>query len=97
MTETEFLESLEDESPPESLSGPLQALWFDKNGDWDQAHRIVQDIPTSDASWVHAYLHREEGDLWNARYWYGRAGRPESKITLEAEWSEILQALLGKD
>lgn len=94
MTLDEFLVSLEEDSPPDSLPGPLQALWFDRQGEWDRAHRIVQEIPTSEASWVHAYLHREEGDLWNARYWYSKAGRRESKADLKAEWREIVSSLI---
>jgi hypothetical protein len=81
-------------SPPESLSPLLRALWVDRQGDWETAHRITQDIDGVDAAWVHAYLHRREGDLGNARYWYRRANRRESDETLEAEWRTIAEHLL---
>ncbi len=63
-----------------------EALQAEKNGNWDEAHRIVQDIHTSEAAWIHAYLHRKEGDQWNADYWYRRAQKPSFKGTLEEEW-----------
>jgi len=66
-----------------------------KNGDWTKAHAIVQDIESADAAWVHAYLHRREGDIGNARYWYRRAGRPESKEPLETEWARVAEELLA--
>ncbi len=75
--------------PPEGLPELLKALWYDAIGDWDRAHSIAQEVGTRDGSWVHAYLHRKEGDLGNARYWYGRAGRQESQMTLQAEWEQI--------
>ena len=95
MNMDEFLELAEGDSPPDSLSEALRALWFDRKGDWDKAHQIAQEIPTAEGSWVHAYLHREEGDLGNARYWYRRAGRPESKADLDTEWRDIVNALIG--
>jgi hypothetical protein len=96
MTLDEFLRSVSEKGPEASLSEPLRALWFDRKGDWDRAHQIAQGIPSPEGSWVHAYLHREEGDLWNARYWYQQAGRPESEGDLEAEWREIAEALLAQ-
>ncbi|PLX36811.1 MAG: hypothetical protein C0606_13465 [Hyphomicrobiales bacterium] len=81
---------------PDGLSPALAGLWHAGRGDWDRAHRIVQDDPGRDAAWVHAYLHRVEGDLWNAGYWYRQAGRPECQVALEDEWREIADALLGK-
>jgi len=74
----------------------LRALWRDARGDWDLAHKCVDELSTPDAMWVHAYLHRKEGDDWNAGYWYRRAGRPPHPGTLEQEWREIAAALLGK-
>ncbi len=71
----------------------IQALEIERDGDWDRAHRIVQELDTPEAAWVHAYLHRVEGDLGNAAYWYRRAGRPESRAPLKEEWNEILDAL----
>ena len=91
----EFIQSAaEEEAPPAGLAAPLVALWQAEKGDWHSAHNIAQDIHTKDGSWIHAYLHREEGDLWNARYWYDRAGRPESKKPLTQERREIIAALL---
>jgi len=80
---------------PDAFSPPLRALWLDARGDWDGAHRCVDQLADADAMWVHAYLHRREGDLWNARYWYRRAGRPELEGSLAAEWAAIAAALLA--
>lgn len=87
----------QDAAPPAGLSGALQALWHDGRGDWDGAHQCAQDDLSRDGSWVHAYLHRKEGDPGNAGYWYSRAGRkmPAAGVTLESEWAEISRALLG--
>jgi hypothetical protein len=74
---------------------PAEALWWAARDDWDKAHRLVQDEDSREAAWVHAYLHRVEGDLSNAGYWYRRAGRPETKAALEDEWAEIAAALLA--
>lgn len=71
----------------------LKALNTEQNGNWQEAHRIVQDINTAEAAWIHAYLHRVEGDLSNAAYWYRRAGRPECHASLEEEWHDIFGAL----
>lgn len=81
---------------PESLSPSLQALWYDKKGDWDKAHQIVQDASDAESAWVHAYLHRKEGDLSNARYWYRRSGQPEFTEDLNQEWEQISKDLLRK-
>jgi hypothetical protein len=81
---------------PEFIPSQLQALWYDKKGDWDKAHQIVQDASDADSAWVHAYLHRKEGDLNNARYWYKRSGRSEFKETLNQEWEQIVRDLLEK-
>lgn len=98
MDRKEFQESLrhpKDNQPPAGLSEPLRALWLDRRGEWEKAHQIVQNAGTPEAAWVHAYLHRKEGDLGNARYWYNRAGREESKKDLDGEWEEIVQGLLA--
>lgn len=94
MTLEEFKESTHLQEPPEA-SEVLQALWHDFRGDWDRAHTIVQKISSVEASWVHAYLHRKEGDPGNAAYWYSRAGRRPASGDLDAEWAEISRALLG--
>jgi hypothetical protein len=94
MTLAEFKATLSVATPP--LVGPaLVALWHDAKGDWDEAHRIAQDIEDATGAWVHAYLHRKEGDLANAGYWYRRANKPEARSTLEAEWDQIVTALLA--
>lgn len=93
MTLDEFKASTASAEPP-SLSPPLQALWHDRRGDWDQAHEAAQSHKSPEAAWVHAYLHRKEGDLGNARYWYNRARKPESRDPLEKEWDQIAGALL---
>jgi len=82
------------EKCPTSFSPALRGLWFDKKGDWNTAHEIVQDSSGKDSAWVHAYLHRKEGDLWNANYWYRRCGRSEFKGSLEEEWQYITAELL---
>ena len=87
--------SLSGAAPAQALAPPLAALWWAAKGDWDAAHRIVQDENTPDAAWVHAYLHRVEGDLSNAGYWYRQAGQPVAKDSLEVEWERIASALLG--
>ncbi len=94
MTISEFRDSLKQSAPPLSLSESLQALWHDAKGDWDTAHNVAQEINTREGSWIHAYLHRKEGDLGNASYWYNRANRPMSRKSLEDEWEEITKALL---
>ena len=85
--------SLANAGPDAALSPPLAALWWAAKGNWDQAHKIVMNEETKDAAWVHAYLHRVEGDLGNAGYWYRQAGQPVAKDSLEAEWERIVTAL----
>ena len=92
---TDFRASLSDPAPAGGLEPPLAGLWWAAKGQWDQAHQIVQDESSADAAWVHAYLHRVEGDLGNAGYWYRQAGQPVAKDSLEAEWERIVSALLG--
>ena len=89
-----FRTSLIEADPPKDLSLYLRALWYDGKGDWETAHNIAQDILDADGSWIHAYLHRKEGDGWNANYWYEKAGRSMSTKTLEEEWSELVEAFL---
>ena len=73
----------------------VRALWHDARGDWDEAHRIAQDIDDRWGAWVHAYLHRKEGDVANAGYWYRRAGQPVATDSLDAEWDRIATALIA--
>ena len=91
----EFVSSVDHDGPPAELSETLKSLWWDKKGDWDTAHSIAQRIPTVQGSAVHAYLHREEGVLWNADYWYNRAGRQRPTISLEQEWQNLVEEMLA--
>lgn len=90
----EFKEASNRTAAPAGLNPYLQALWHDVKGEWDAAHHLVQDIPTREAAWVHAYLHRKEGDSGNALYWYSRAGKNFSRLSLEEEWEELAAAFL---
>jgi hypothetical protein len=90
-----FRASLPGAKPAPELEAPLAALWWAAKGSWDEAHRIVQDEASAEAAWVHAYLHRVEGDLGNAGYWYRQAGKPVAAGSLESEWEQIVAALLG--
>jgi len=90
-----FIASLDAPEPPAGLPAPLAALWTDARGDWDGAHALAQDAPGVDGAWVHAYLHRKEGDPANAAYWYRRAGQPVCDASLSEEWHAIARALLG--
>lgn len=96
MTLAEFKASLSQSDPPEDLSTLLQALWYEGKDNWEQAHNIAQDISSAEGSWIHAYLHRKEGDQGNAAYWYSRAGKPVPRLTLEQEWEQIVSALLAR-
>jgi hypothetical protein len=89
--------SLSAAKPAPDLGVPLTALWWAAKDDWDKAHGLVQGDSGSDAAWVHAYLHRVEGDQSNAAYWYRRAGRQPSSAAHDAEWSEIAAAILDAD
>ena len=93
MTPKDFRRSLTEAVPPKALTEPLLALWWDARGDWDRAHEAAQAGDDADSAWVHAYLHRKEGDLANAGYWYCRAGRPAARGALPEEWDAILIAL----
>jgi hypothetical protein len=92
---TEFEASLAAEQPPEGLGQALAALWWQGKGAWERAHALAQAADGAAASWVHAHLHRVEGDLDNAAYWYRRAGRDPASGGLQAEWRAIVQALLA--
>lgn len=90
-----FRASLENPAPPSGLSLALQGLWWDAKGDWDRAHRCAQEQHDAIGAIVHAYLHRREGDLANARYWYAHANRASFSGSLEAEWDALAGELLG--
>ena len=91
MTVEELKASLAHDVPPRTISVALAALWWDAKGDWDRAHQLVNDLQTTDAMAVHAYLHRKEGDASNAEYWYRRAGRQFARPTLDAEWAALVR------
>jgi len=91
----QFRDSLNDAAPPQGAGSLLRALWHDAKGQWARAHEIVQEEDGRDAARVHAYLHRKEGDLPNAGYWYRRAGLPACESPLEDEWERIASALLS--
>jgi hypothetical protein len=94
VTLDDFRKTITQAKPPAGLAPALVALWHDAHGEWEAAHHAAQDIEDASGAWVHAYLHRKEGDLGNAGYWYRRAGKPESRVPLEVEWEEIATALL---
>lgn len=94
MTFEQFRQTLSPGSHPSNLSAHLRALWYDAKGDWDKAHQIIQDIEDKNAAWIHAYLHRKEGDIWNADYWYSRAGRKRPSLSFEKEWEDIVKEIV---
>lgn len=94
MNIAQLKESLSDKQPPAGASVYITALWYDANGNWQKAHQLIQDIPDKNAAWIHAYLHRKEGDIGNAGYWYHRAGKKMPACSLNEEWEEIATALL---
>ena len=94
MTFEQFRKSVSGSHPPDE-GEILRALWYDARGDWQKAHEIIQDLETRDAAWIHAYLHRKEGDLSNAQYWYRRAGQTLPQGSLEQEWEMIARRFTG--
>jgi len=93
VTLDEFKATLAAPVPPD-VAAPLRALWHDGRGDWETAHTVAQEIDDSTGAWIHAYLHRKEGDLGNAAYWYQRAHQPVATDSLDQEWQRIVTALL---
>jgi hypothetical protein len=90
-----FRQSLKQKEPPATLGRALTGLWWDAQGNWTRAHESAQEDESSAGAWVHAYLHRKEGDASNAAYWYRQAGKPVARGSFEDEWSEIVAALVG--
>ena len=90
----EFTKSLSNSIPWSDSSTYLQSLWYDAKGDWNKAHETIQNIEDKNAAWIHAYLHRKEGDIGNADYWYRRADKKRPVTTLEEEWENIVKTLL---
>ncbi len=95
MTLDDFKRTVSDDAPPSSISLPLLALWHDARGDWNAAHETAQSVEDERGAWVHAYLHRKEGDAANAAYWYRRARKPVATDALGSEWERIVTALLA--
>jgi hypothetical protein len=96
MTLQQFRDSLQSNEPPGELGFALAGLWWDAKGDWKQAHESAQQDEGLAGSWVHAYLHRKEGDSANAGYWYQRAHKPPAQSSLQQEWIEITETLLNE-
>jgi hypothetical protein len=93
MTAEEMRAKLHLEAPPQRMTAPLAALWWDAKGDWARAHGLVDELETPEGMAVHAYLHRKEGEAWNADYWYERAGRRFYREKLEEEWAALVEGL----
>lgn len=94
MTIEGFRASLHNRTPSEGLSAPLTALWWDAKGDWAVAHALVDELETPEGMAVHAYLHRKEGQDWNADYWYRRAGKQYRRPSLDEEWEALVEGLM---
>ena len=95
-TLSEFKASLNLNQPNSTLSPQLKSLWYDGKGDWDKAHAQVDHLEDKASAWIHAYLHRKEGDIWNSDYWYSKARQTRPNISLEKEWEQlVLQFLDG--
>jgi hypothetical protein len=90
----EFKSGLKQDVPPDGLGAPLAALWWDAKGNWSRAHALVDELESKDGMAVHAYLHRKEGSLGNAEYWYARAGREFHRASLEEEWEALVLGLI---
>jgi hypothetical protein len=97
MDYADFIDSLAQQQPAQGMQPVLQALWYDAKGDWHRAHEIVQQRTDAAAARIHAYLHRKEGDDWNARYWHRRAGTTLPKqMSLAEEWESLVRNLLSQ-
>ena len=90
----DFKASLQLDQPAEALSVQLTSLWFDGKGDWHQAHGQIDHLKDKESAWVHAYLHRKEGDIANADYWYSKAGKIRPKLSLADEWEQLVLQFL---
>lgn len=91
---SEFKTSLTLENPPAGLSIQLKSLWYDGKGNWRKAHDLIDQLTDQPSAWVHAYLHRKEGDSWNADYWYNRARQKRPNVSLDEEWQQLVIAFL---
>ena len=95
MTLAQFKESIEANSLPPGINDLLLSLWYDARGDWYKSHDVISEIETSGAAHIHAYLHRKEGDLFNADYWYRRAGETRPSYSLEEEWERLVNKFIA--
>lgn len=91
-----FKKTLSEKTPPKNSSVYLEALWYDEKGNWNKSHELIQDLPGTTAARIHAYLHRKEGDIWNADYWYQRAGIKRPAISLQEEWDLLVAELIQR-
>ncbi len=96
MSLEEFKASLSQETPPDSLDSAQKALWYAGKDDWQRAHEFAQQKKDSESAWVHAYLHRQEGDILNAEYWYVRASKKLPNNTLQEEWEDMVHVLIER-
>ncbi len=94
MNYDEFILTIENDEMPSNLPLFLQALWYDAKGNWNKAHELIDSLDDKNSCWVHAYLHRKEGDISNADYWYRRANKQRPSATLQNEWQDITMQLL---
>ena len=90
-----FKKSLTGNNLPPALSVYLRSLWYDANDNWEKAHELIQDLKDKNAAWIHAYLHRKEGDLGNAGYWYYKAGKSIPNISLQKEWEDLVNHMIA--
>jgi len=97
MNLTDFKQTLSANNPPADLFVYQQALWYEAKDQWDKAHELIQDLPHKNASWIHAYLHRKEGDTWNADYWYNKGNKKRPAIALPEEWEQLATQFLEND
>ena len=96
MTYDEFILTIENNEPPSDTPLYMQSLWWDAKGDWHKAHSLIDSLDDKNSCWVHAYLHRKEGDIANADYWYRRAGKQSPGARIQDEWNTITMELLLK-
>ena len=89
-TLSEFKESFNSDQPADGLSLQLKSLWYDGKGDWHRAHAQIDHLNDKESAWVHAYLHRKEGDIWNADYWYSKARQVRPNLSLDEEWKQLV-------
>jgi hypothetical protein len=95
VTPREFTDSILGNEPPEGLDQLLLSLWYAGKGDWEKSHEIAQEITSKEAALIHAYLHREKGDLSNANYWYEKADASRPEISISEEWKSLVNQFLG--